>query len=89
VRELAGSGRTRPMLTEIVQLAQSMRLRTTAKCVESEAIQSAVGQLGVEYAQGFAVGRPRPLEGVLQELLKGAGASRNSESPRRLGRLRA
>jgi EAL domain-containing protein (putative c-di-GMP-specific phosphodiesterase class I) len=51
--------------------------------VESEAILKAIGELGVDYGQGFAIGRPRPLEIVLQELLKSAPAGvRNSVSPR-------
>ena len=61
------------MVTAIVQLAQTMKLRTTAECVESEAIlKPPSAQLGVDYGQGFAIGRPRPLELVLQELLRGA-----------------
>jgi EAL domain-containing protein (putative c-di-GMP-specific phosphodiesterase class I) len=60
-----------------------MRLKTTAECVESESILNAVGQLGVTYGQGFAIGRPRALEIVLQELLRGApGIVRSSGSPR-------
>jgi EAL domain-containing protein (putative c-di-GMP-specific phosphodiesterase class I) len=75
------------MVTAIVQLAQAMKLRTTAKCVESEAILDAVGQLGVDFGQGFAIGRPRPLELVLQELLRElSGTSRVSDT-RRMARL--
>ena len=59
------------MVTAIVQLAKTLKLRTTAECVESEAIQAAVSRLGVDFGQGFAIGRPRPLETVLQELLRG------------------
>jgi EAL domain-containing protein (putative c-di-GMP-specific phosphodiesterase class I) len=71
------------MVTAIVQLAQAMKLTTTAECVESEAILQAVGALGVDYGQGFAIGRPKPLEGVLQDLLRGApGLPRRSGSPR-------
>ena len=83
VRDLAGNSRSQAMVTAIVQLAQAMKLRTTAECVESEAIMAAVTQLGVSYGQGFAIGRPRPLEIVLQELLRGApGLPQNSGSPR-------
>lgn len=60
------------MVTAIVQLARAMGLKTTAECVESDAILAAVGQLGVDFGQGFAIGRPRPLEQVLQELLRGS-----------------
>lgn len=83
IRDLVGNARSQAMVTAIVQLAQTMNLRTTAECVESEAILQAVGRLGVDYGQGFAIGRPRSLEIVLQELLKGApGIVRNCASPR-------
>lgn len=82
VRDLAGNSRSQAMVTAIVQLAQAMKLKTTAECVETEAILAAVGQLNVDYGQGFAIGRPRPLEIVLQELLRGAsGVTRLSASP--------
>lgn len=82
VRDLAGNARSQAMVTAIVQLARTMKLRTTAECVESEAIQAAVARLGVDFGQGFAIGRPRPLEIVLQELLRGApGLPRVSGSP--------
>ena len=82
VRDLAGNARSQAMVTAIVQLARTMKLRTTAECVESEAIHSAVARLGVDFGQGFAIGRPRPLEIVLQELLRGApGLPRISGSP--------
>jgi diguanylate cyclase (GGDEF)-like protein len=81
VRDLVGNARAQAMVAAIVQLAQAMNLKTTAECVESEAIQSAVAELGVHYGQGFAIGRPRPLELVLQELLRGApGAARQARS---------
>lgn len=82
------SARSQQMIKAIVQLAHNTNLRTTAECVESEAILHAVENLGVDYGQGFAIGRPRPLETVLAELLKSApGATRNTASPRmaRLG----
>jgi EAL domain-containing protein (putative c-di-GMP-specific phosphodiesterase class I) len=83
VRDLAGNARSQAMVNAIVQLAQAMKLRTTAECVESEAILATCTRLGVDYGQGFAIGRPRPLEGVLQELLRGApGAPRNAPPAR-------
>jgi len=86
IRDLAGSARSRAMVTAIAQLSQSMQLQTTAECVESESILSAVGQLGLTYGQGFAIGRPRPLEIVLQELLRSGPAPRSgSTRPSRIG----
>jgi diguanylate cyclase (GGDEF)-like protein len=73
VRDVVGNPRSQAMISAIVQLAQAMKLRTTAECVESEAIQAAMTQLGVDYGQGFSIGRPQPLEIVLQELLRTHG----------------
>jgi len=81
VRDLVGARRSQGALSAIVELAHTMSLQTTAKCVESDGLLEAVKQLGVDFAQGFAIGRPRALEQVLQELLKGApGVLRNSGS---------
>jgi diguanylate cyclase (GGDEF)-like protein len=86
VRDVAGNARSRAAVTAIVQLSQAMKLETTAECVESESILAAVGQLGVTYGQGFAIGRPRPLEIVLQELLRSGPAPRGGSSrPSRIG----
>jgi diguanylate cyclase (GGDEF)-like protein len=83
VRDLPTNQRSQAMVSAIVQLARGSGLKTTAKCVESEAILSSVGQLGVDFGQGFVIGRPRPLEQVLQELLRGsAGVVRQPVSQR-------
>ena len=77
VRDVAHNQRSQAMVSAIVQLARAMKLKTTAECIESDAIQQAVAELGVDYGQGFSIGRPRPLEGVLQELL-GTGSATGS-----------
>jgi EAL domain-containing protein (putative c-di-GMP-specific phosphodiesterase class I) len=86
VRDLVGNQRSQAMVTAIVQLARAMNLQTTAECVENEAILAAVGQLGVDYAQGFAIGRPRPFEVVLQELLRGSAGVIRQPGAQRLTR---
>lgn len=69
VRDVVGNPRSQAMISAIVQLASAMKLKTTAECVENEAIESAVTQLGVNFGQGFHIGRPRALEAVLKDLL--------------------
>jgi diguanylate cyclase (GGDEF)-like protein len=82
IRDLVTGSRSQATVTAIVQLARSMNMKTTAESIESEAILAAAGRLGVDYAQGFAIGRPRALESVLQEILRGApGVTRVSGSP--------
>ena len=82
VRDLAGNTRSQAMVNAIVQLAQAMKLRTTAECIETDAIQTTCTRLGVDYGQGFAIGRPRPLETVLQELLRGPSGSARTPQAR-------
>jgi diguanylate cyclase (GGDEF)-like protein len=52
----------------IVQLARGMSLTTVAEYVETDEIHALVASLGVDYGQGFAIGKPRPLADVLEEL---------------------
>jgi EAL domain-containing protein (putative c-di-GMP-specific phosphodiesterase class I) len=67
------------MITAIVQLAKAMKLTTIAECVESEHIGRAVEQLGVQFGQGFHIGRPKPLEVVLKDMmLEAAGGASTS-----------
>lgn len=87
IRDLAVNSRSQAMVTAIVQLARTMKLSTTAECVESEAIQATVARLGVDFGQGFAIGRPRPLEIVLQELLRTGPSMQRSVGSPRMARL--
>ena len=45
-----------------------MKLETVAEYVESKETQKLVTRLGVDYAQGHAVGKPTALDGVLADL---------------------
>ena len=77
VRDVVSDDRSQAMLSAIVQLARAMNLKTVAECVESEAIWQATRSLGVEYGQGFSIGRPTPLEKVLGALV-GANMERSA-----------
>jgi diguanylate cyclase (GGDEF)-like protein len=69
VRDVVGDDRAQAMLSAIVRLAQAMGLRTVAECVESDQIRDITRQLGVEFGQGFSLGRPTPLDQVIPALL--------------------
>ncbi len=69
VRDVVGDDRSQAMLSAIVQLARAMGLATVAECVESEQIHDITRRLGVEYGQGFSIGRPTPLDQVIRDLL--------------------
>jgi EAL domain-containing protein (putative c-di-GMP-specific phosphodiesterase class I) len=61
VRELPASRNDRLVGRAIVDVARGMGRRTIAEFVGDEATLSLLGELGVDYAQGFHVGRPAPL----------------------------
>ena len=69
VRDVVGDDRSQAMLSAIVRLAQAMGLQTVAECVESDQIRELIRQLGVDFGQGFSIGRPTPLDQVLPGLL--------------------
>jgi len=69
IRDLVQNPRSQAMVSAVVQLALAMKLTTTAECIENDAIKQIVSELGVDHAQGYAIGRPRPIEQVLHELL--------------------
>jgi len=52
----------------IAQLARGMGLITVAEYVETDEIRMRLGKLGVDYGQGFAIGRPVPIGDVLEQL---------------------
>jgi diguanylate cyclase (GGDEF)-like protein len=68
VREIPSHPRAETLVRAVAQLARSMEIETVAECVESDAIREKLLSLGVDYAQGFAVGKPYPLDAMLAEL---------------------
>ena len=68
VRDILKDARSESMVQAIAQLARSMSIATVAEYVETEELRHRVAALGVDYGQGFAIGRPVPLQEVLAEL---------------------
>jgi diguanylate cyclase (GGDEF)-like protein len=68
VRDVLKDPRAESMVRAIAQLARSMSITTVAEYIETEAISLRIAELGVDYGQGFAIGRPIPLADVLTEL---------------------
>ena len=68
VRDVLKDPRAESMVRAIAQLARSMSITTVAEYIETEAISIRIAELGVDSGQGFAIGRPIPLEDLLTEL---------------------
>lgn len=56
------------MVGAINRIGRVMGLRTVAEFVENDAIAACLKTLGVDYGQGFGLGKPRPLSEQLDEL---------------------
>jgi diguanylate cyclase (GGDEF)-like protein len=68
VRDVLRDARAESMVRAIAQLARSMSIVTVAEYIETEAISTRIAELGVDYGQGFAIGKPIPLADLLTEL---------------------
>jgi diguanylate cyclase (GGDEF)-like protein len=68
VRDILTDRNSQATVHAIVQLAKSLSMDTVAEYVETEEIAQAVRKLGVDYAQGYAYGKPEPLDGLLESL---------------------
>lgn len=53
------------MVRAIQQISQVMQIETIAEFVENQAILEAISDLGVNYAQGYAIARPAPLPALV------------------------
>jgi diguanylate cyclase (GGDEF)-like protein/PAS domain S-box-containing protein len=62
VRNCTADPTDRLVIGAVVELARGMGKRTIAEFVGDEATLATLGELGVDYAQGFHLGSPAPLE---------------------------
>ena len=70
IRDITENRISESMVAAITQVAKVMELETVAEYVESEATRKLITELGVDYAQGHAVGKPTPLDDVLASLVE-------------------
>jgi PAS domain S-box-containing protein len=60
VRDLVRSDSSHHVVEAVVSLARNFGYKTVAEGVEDEETLQLLGSLGVDYAQGYLLGRPRP-----------------------------
>jgi EAL domain-containing protein (putative c-di-GMP-specific phosphodiesterase class I) len=68
IRDIIDNRISESMVAAITQVAKVMDLETVAEYVESDEARALVTKLGVDFAQGYSIGRPIPFEEALQEL---------------------
>jgi Amt family ammonium transporter len=65
IRDLLNDARSQSLVGAIAQLAGAMGMETVAEYVETPEICMRLIELEVQYGQGYAIGKPRPLNGIL------------------------
>ena len=75
VRDITDNRISESMVAAITQVAKVMELETVAEYVESEASRKLLAKLGVDFAQGHAIGKPLPLDDALKQLATNARSS--------------
>jgi EAL domain-containing protein (putative c-di-GMP-specific phosphodiesterase class I) len=68
VRDVLKDPKAESTIQAIAQLARAMSLTTVAEYVETDEIRYRIAKLGVDYGQGFAIGKPVPIGDVLEQL---------------------
>lgn len=75
VRELTTSPMDQLVVAAIVSIARGMGMQTVAEFVTSESAAVLLRKLGVDHAQGFHIGAPRPVADVLRPASGGRGVA--------------
>lgn len=75
VRDMQTSPLSAEVVRSITRIAHLLEKRTIAEHTEDESVRAALAALGVDFAQGFAIDRPQPLESYLAGLAATPGRS--------------
>ena len=68
IRDITDNRISESMVAAITQVAKVMELKTVAEYVENDDTRELIETLGVDFAQGHAIGKPRPMGEVLAEI---------------------
>ncbi len=79
VREVLKNPRAEAMVQGLAHMARSGGVLSVAECVETDEVRMRLAGMGVDFAQGFAVGRPVPLADALRDLPTWASVARQRQ----------
>ncbi|EHQ52566.1 ammonia permease [Ectothiorhodospira sp. PHS-1] len=64
VKDIAHDPVDLAMVRAINTIGHEMGLKTIAEFVENEEVLEVLGRIGVDFVQGYHIGRPRPLDEI-------------------------
>ncbi len=75
VRDMATDEVDAGMVTAIHEIARVMKKETVAEFVETDEVLERLKKVGVDFAQGYGVGRPAPLKDLGEDPVDGSSAT--------------
>lgn len=76
VRDVLTNTRSQALVRAIVQLAEAMGITTVAEFVETDGVRDRLAALGIQFGQGYALGRPGPLGDIIAAVAERADEGR-------------
>lgn len=73
VRRLMDSPLSLAIVRSIADIARVMDKQTIAECAESDAIRHRLAELGVDFAQGYAIDEPQPIDAYFSKAMPRPG----------------
>jgi EAL domain-containing protein (putative c-di-GMP-specific phosphodiesterase class I) len=67
IRQLAENAHDLALVRSINEIGHYLGKRTIAECVETAAVLECVREIGIDYAQGYHIGRPQPLDELFRK----------------------
>ncbi len=64
VRDIVGDPVSESVVAAINQVGQAMQLKTVAEYVENDEIKRILNVIGVDYGQGYSIGKPGPFRNI-------------------------
>ncbi|MDX1635166.1 MAG: EAL domain-containing protein [Marinobacter sp.] len=84
VKNLESNSDDRRIVRSTCDVAREMGLKTVAEFVETDAIAQLLGELGVDYAQGFGLGRPVAVAALFEACDQLAAAAKQTIGDRQI-----
>ncbi len=72
VRDILQDPVSESMVAAINQVGHAMKLETVAEFVENDAIRQKLARIGVDYGQGYGIGKPAPFDEIPASAVKSA-----------------
>ncbi len=64
VKNINASTFNRDLVETITEFAKKMKIKTVAEFVHNQEVFDTINEMGIDYAQGYLIGEPKPIEAI-------------------------